>query len=356
MKKNYKYHIRFFAIGLMSLLLFGACDEAEIVDPTGDFSYEISSENTLLVAFEAISNEGVTLEWKFGDGATSIALNPEHKYSTGGQYTVILTIFGEDGSSPVIITKDFTLIENPTADFNFDSKDLEVTFTSITKAALSLLWDFGDGNTSIEQNPTHTYADYGEYTVTLTTTGVEGSTPAVVTKTVGVSAAVYETIVIGNGDFELPGSGRLRDWADVPGWSCDKTSTDSGVEESGWYMPADNNDYAGVLYTMDGSTYNLTDYTIEADKTIKVILEGIQAWEAPALNVTIYYDNGDGTRNVIKTETFTVVSNAWTPIELVTAVSVESVGSKLGIEVANVPLNEGGEGWSAFDDVQVFVK
>jgi hypothetical protein len=45
----------------------------------------------------------------------------------------------------------------------------EVSFTDQTSAAISWLWDFGDGNTSTSQNPTHIYADSGNYTVCLYT-------------------------------------------------------------------------------------------------------------------------------------------------------------------------------------------
>ena len=51
----------------------------------------------------------------------------------------------------------------------------EVTFTNYSVNATSHAWDFGDGNTSTETNPTHTYAEGGSYEVTLTATGLEGS-------------------------------------------------------------------------------------------------------------------------------------------------------------------------------------
>jgi PKD repeat protein len=51
----------------------------------------------------------------------------------------------------------------------------EVTFTNYSVNATSHAWDFGDGNTSTETNPTHTFAEGGEYEVTLTATGLDGS-------------------------------------------------------------------------------------------------------------------------------------------------------------------------------------
>jgi PKD repeat protein len=51
----------------------------------------------------------------------------------------------------------------------------EVTFTNYSANATSHAWDFGDGNTSTETNPVHTYAGGGSYEVTLTATGLDGS-------------------------------------------------------------------------------------------------------------------------------------------------------------------------------------
>ena len=54
---------------------------------------------------------------------------------------------------------------------------LAVQFTdkSTGTGPFTYLWDFGDGSTSTEQNPSHTYTTIGKYTVTLTTTNSLGS-------------------------------------------------------------------------------------------------------------------------------------------------------------------------------------
>ncbi len=61
----------------------------------------------------------------------------------------------------------------PVASFSYLADGKTLTFTDGSTDAddtLTYLWDFGDGNTSTEQNPTHLYADNGTYTVTLTVT------------------------------------------------------------------------------------------------------------------------------------------------------------------------------------------
>jgi PKD repeat protein len=69
----------------------------------------------------------------------------------------------------------------PIADFNFGANDLQVQFTDSTNGAVTWLWDFGDGNTGTGANPVHTYAQGGNYTISLTVTdsnGCEGSKTA----------------------------------------------------------------------------------------------------------------------------------------------------------------------------------
>ncbi len=68
----------------------------------------------------------------------------------------------------------------PVADFagspTSGTRPLEVTFTDLSTGVIdSWSWDFGDGNTSTAQNPTHTYVAAGTYTVSLTVTNPDGS-------------------------------------------------------------------------------------------------------------------------------------------------------------------------------------
>jgi peptidyl-prolyl cis-trans isomerase B (cyclophilin B) len=62
----------------------------------------------------------------------------------------------------------------PEASFDFVTKGevapMEVQFSNKTKGADSYVWDFGDGNTSTEENPTHTFEQFGTMTITLTAT------------------------------------------------------------------------------------------------------------------------------------------------------------------------------------------
>ena len=75
--------------------------------------------------------------------------------------------------------------EAPTAAFSYSCNELTCGFTDESDDAKEWLWDFGDGSTSTDQDPFHTYAAEGTYTVTLTVDNEDGtdSTSADVTVT-----------------------------------------------------------------------------------------------------------------------------------------------------------------------------
>lgn len=113
--------------------------------------------------------------WEFGDGNTSTMQNPTHTYAAAGSYTVCLTATNSCGSDSVCYTVDI-ICDQPVAAWSETSQDLNVTFSDLsTQGATSWFWDFGDGNTSTLQNPTHTYGTTGTFTVCLTSTNTCGS-------------------------------------------------------------------------------------------------------------------------------------------------------------------------------------
>jgi len=118
--------------------------------------------------------------WDFGDGSTSDRENPTHTYTADGEYTVRLTvtnIYGTDTrSEPAYIQVG----NPPVADFSASPVEgtvpLRVAFsdTSLNRP-VEWQWEFGDGATSKEQSPVHTYAGPGTYTVRLRVSNAFGS-------------------------------------------------------------------------------------------------------------------------------------------------------------------------------------
>jgi PKD repeat protein len=151
--------------------------------PTADFfAAPLTGIAPLTVTFTSTSTGAITdYLWDFGDGITSTLQNPSHTYANAGLYTVNLTVTGPGGADTRARADYITVSEPPpTADFSgaplSGTVPLTVTFTDASTGAItSYLWDFGDGITSTLQNPSHTYANAGLYTVNLTVTGPGGA-------------------------------------------------------------------------------------------------------------------------------------------------------------------------------------
>lgn len=124
--------------------------------------------------------------WNFDDPAsgmnnTSTIQNPTHTFSEAGTYLVCLTIQGVDSTCYDTYCMPVTVGNTPAeceADFYYFSDSNAVTntyyFVDISSGNVnSWYWDFGDGTTSTEQNPTHLFTSPGFYTVCLTVQGVD---------------------------------------------------------------------------------------------------------------------------------------------------------------------------------------
>lgn len=131
-------------------------------------------------------------EWDFGDNNHANSVSPIHTFEEPGVYTVTLMVqdnlWATDETELVITVTESDGTVKPTASFSADhnvgNPPLEVNFDSSAShspngAIEQWLWDFGDGESSSEASPTHTFTDSGNYTVSLTVTDDQGisSTP-----------------------------------------------------------------------------------------------------------------------------------------------------------------------------------
>jgi PKD repeat protein/dienelactone hydrolase len=121
--------------------------------------------------------------WEFGDGTTSTLQNVTHRFSTKGNHEVTLKVTddkAEDSITQIIVVRNLP----PNANFTYSpsnpNEGEEIQFTDLStdpeEQEFSRLWDFKDGSTSDQSNPTHTYTDPGEYACTLTLTDDENAT------------------------------------------------------------------------------------------------------------------------------------------------------------------------------------
>ena len=147
-------------------------------------------------------SEGVSAYWwNFGDANTSPLQNPTHTYARPGEYTVSRMLNGDEDmveTAKITIKKRPTSAPkdpNKTAAFVINKTNASagemIQFTDKTPKAKSWLWNFGDGYTSNERNPTHVYNFEGNYIVMLS---VNGTGKNVSTQTVNITPRIVTSI------------------------------------------------------------------------------------------------------------------------------------------------------------------
>ena len=110
-----------------------------------------------------------SLLWDFGDGEISYLMNPTHTFTSAGTYPVTLTVTNTAGCVSSV-SNMVTVTALPVAAFTSSSPVClgeVMSFTNQSTGASSYLWDFGDDTISIEDNPSYSYLNSGNYTVTL---------------------------------------------------------------------------------------------------------------------------------------------------------------------------------------------
>ena len=261
---------------VLSALVFQNCkkeDEpnkapgCEITSPSD--GEELTQGEIVTISVAATDSDGsITAVWFIIDGENKSTVNSSpynYDWNTSGErignHTIKATSYDNGGASTsdeltieVIKEEGSAFTATPTS----GDAPLTVNFTDqSTNNPTSWHWDFGDGNNSSEQNPSHTYNDMGQYDVALTTTNQSGSDTETKTSFILVKGIftdprddqTYSIVTIGSqiwfaenlnyetadswwyNDDEANGDvyGRLYTW-DAAMIAC----------PGGWYLPSDN--------------------------------------------------------------------------------------------------------------------
>ncbi len=239
----------------------------------------------LAVQFSDISGDPNTTHWswEFGDGTTADGQNPVHTYGTDGTYSVSLTVSNMVGRDYTTRTDYIRVGPVPIVSFlanqTYGIAPLPVQFTDTSSGnPTSWSWDFGDGNTSSAQNPIYTYPKWGNYTVSLAATNINGtgtaSMPGLIQVLNGTSLTATTAIdglqgaTLGSRDVVT------LDTTENPGYTFDPNSPSSfsftPPASSGWQrITFSSTDGIGFARDASGNiTGNYTSCTLESREIV----------------------------------------------------------------------------------------
>ncbi len=157
---------------LFAFFLTAAFSSIQAQNCQADFQYWTSGLTVQFMDSSFSTSGAHAYSWSFGDGGSSTMSNPGHTYNQAGTYPVLLMI--QDSLCFDSIVKLVT-VTNPNqanciADFQYWTSGLTAQFMDSSFSSTgnhTYSWSFGDGGTSTQSNPGHTYNQAGTYSVRL---------------------------------------------------------------------------------------------------------------------------------------------------------------------------------------------
>ncbi|RMG22149.1 MAG: PKD domain-containing protein, partial [Bacteroidetes bacterium] len=140
--------------------------------PVADFTIDTNHVCAEMpISFTNLSQYADSAFWQFGDGDTAMSFHPRHVYGDVGWMSVNLTVFNK-GCADTLLVEDMIYIDPPVAMFEpgqcYSCKSpATFQFTDLSLGAHRWLWRFGDGDSSTERHPEHTYEAPGFYQISL---------------------------------------------------------------------------------------------------------------------------------------------------------------------------------------------
>ena len=215
--------------------------------------------------FDNTSLAGTDFKWDFGDNTTSTDVNPTHLYANPGTYNVRLIAYDTNTCNKIDTSAWFTIkvVLKPSAFFRWSpnppQENVPVTFANLSSSdATHFLWNFGDGESSTDNNPVHEYNATGSYTAELISYNAANCTD---TFRLRVDVIVLPLLDVPNaftpGQFGVNGYVVVKgfgigkmDWKIYNRWG--QLIFQSNSRKQGW-----DGTYKGKLQPMDVYTYTL---------------------------------------------------------------------------------------------------
>jgi PKD repeat protein len=314
----------------------------------------------LTVAFsgsDSTDSDGtiVSYAWDFGDGNSSALADPTYTYSSTGSYTATLTVTDDDGDTDAAsVVIDVSPVPNvaPTAvasgSPSSGKEPLTVLFSSAGSTdsdgtIVSRSWDFGDGGSSTQANPSHTYTSAGTYTATLTVTDNAGGShtatvQTVVTPNQAPTAAATGTPTSGKepltvlfssaGSTDADGTISSFDWDFGDGGSSTQANPSHTYLQDGSYTATltvtdDNGAVDTATVTILVTPNQLPTAALNANPTsgarpLVVSFSGSASADPDGSVVSYDWDFGDGADSTQESPTHTYAAGTWTATLTVT--------------------------------------
>jgi gliding motility-associated-like protein len=164
-------------VTLIASTNFGCADTssgtAEVYSiPVPDFSVTDVCDGTAadFTNNSSIHSGSYSNNWNFGDGNSSNSVSPGHLYTSTGTYNVELVLISNNNCADSL-TKTIEVLFQPQALFTVqdvcDGVPAQFQNNSVADALVAYIWNFGNNQSSNLQNPTHTFANDGVFSVSL---------------------------------------------------------------------------------------------------------------------------------------------------------------------------------------------
>lgn len=293
----------------------------------GNYTYEFdAADNTLMINGEG-AYIGLANKTSTGDNINPVDMKSYDIINMGegdmaDSLTLVLEGLTNDGN-PLFWTFYLVSYENEAdlpplpsaqaaASFDFTVDGMMVSFTNTSRNTDSYNWDFGDGTSSSEENPTHTYAGDGIYSVTLTATGANGSSEF--SQEVTISSANFSAGVLSDED------GKTWTLAPIGGAFKVGPNPDSGEF---FAVPASDIEVRACQFDNEFTFFNNGNYVVDLqNETFAEPFMGIQFACAAVSDLTAPY-------NTIGTGDYSFTTTEATDAERAT-ITVSGEGAYLG--------------------------
>lgn len=266
-------------------------------DPVSNFSMSVLEGcSPLDVSFNNQTTPSTAgASWNFGDGTTSSILNPVHSFvnpSFTQDTTFDVRLISTSGAGCADTSNhSVTVYAQPKANFNHMSSCLGVPTifmdSSLSGASTITLWkwDFGDGDSTFVQNPTHIYSNAGLYNVSLSITNARG---CIDTITKPVDVYPFPTI-----DFD-------HDSMVCAGDSVFITNNTTGAVSYSWTFGNNttSNIQSPVTVYSNPGTYQIKLVATTAEGCVDSLMSTIHVVEPPLADFVTIPDSGCAPLNV----------------------------------------------------------